>query len=199
MVLLQNIGGMLGLLTFILLGFLMVRYPKKFDQNFTAWFLAGVIDIFIYILSEKVDGNSALPLAYSVGSFIIAFILFFKKQIKFNWWDLIVLISVAICLVIWYTTKNSETTLIVSILASTISFVPQIIETRDNPEKTPTIVYLFFLISDTVSFVGGDSGGSNIFVKESLYSFLELALTIIILSLILYNAIKEKSFGKSKA
>lgn len=195
MVLLQNVGGMIGLATFFLLGFLMVRYPKKFDQNFTSWFLAGVIDIFIYFLSEKVEGNSALPLAYGVGSFIIAFILFWKKQIKFNWWDLIVLISVAICLVIWYTTKNSETTLIVSILASVISFFPQILETKEQPEKTPAIVYLFFLISDTTSFTGGDI---NYFIKENLYSFTEIVLSIIILSFILYGFITKKNLGKSK-
>lgn len=173
----------------------MIRYPKKFDQNFISWFLAGVIDIFIYILSEKVDGNSALPLAYGVGSFIIAFILFWKKQIKFNWWDLIVLISVVVCLIIWRTTKNNDTTIIVSVLASSISFIPQILETKEKPEKTPLIVYLFFLISDTVSFLGGDQ---SYFVKENLYSFIELILTIIILSLILYSFTVKKNFGKSK-
>jgi len=187
MVLLQLIGGIIGLLGYILLFFLLLKTmgsKKKFNQNFTAWMLGALIDFLLWLLIKKENGNYALPLAYMAGSLIIAFLLLYKKKFQWRpWRDAIVIVIVATCLFIGWQTGNEKIVIVVGVLASVVSFTPQIRDTAKNPKETPMSVYLIFLFGDFISLLGGRDNS----VQERMYSFTELILSIVILSLILYS------------
>lgn len=184
---LQLVGGIIGLLGYVLLFFLLLRVinsKKEFSQNFTAWILGAAIDFLLWFLIKEENGNYALPFSYAVGSLIIAFLLLYKKKFQWRpWRDAIVIVIVATCLFIGWQTGNEKIVIVVGVLASVVSFTPQIRDTAKNPKETPLSVYLIFLFGDFISLLEGRDNS----IQERLYSFTELILSIIILSLILYS------------
>lgn len=185
MVLLQFFGGVLALIAHLLLVLLLVKKSKVYKQSFTAWALGALIDFFIFGVTLKEGGNFYLALAYGIGASSIALVLLFQKKISWKiWkiWDTVTFIAVIVCLLIWSQTNNI-TALIVGILASVISFIPQIKDTAIEPKKTPLLVYLVFLSGDALSFIGGDDYS----IKEILYAFTELILSLIIILLIFHD------------
>lgn len=182
MVLLQILGGVLALIAHLLLVFLLLKKSKNYEQNFTAWILGAGIDLFIFLLTKEENGNFDLPRAYFLGGFVVAIVLLCQKKISWKIWDTVTTVAVIICLLIWWQTNNT-TALIAGVLASVISFIPQIKDTAVEPKKTPWFVYVVFLFGDTLSFIGGD----DFSIKEILYAFTELILSLIIILLIFHN------------
>ena len=182
MVLLQFLGGVLALLAHLLLVFLLIKKSKNYDQNFTAWILGAGIDLFIFLLTKEENGNFDLPRAYFLGGLIVAIVLLCQKKISWGKWDTVTTVAVAVFLVIWWQTDNT-TALIAGVLASVISFIPQIKDTAIEPKKTPLLVYLVFFSGDALSFIGGDDYS----IKEILYAFTELILSLIIILLIFHD------------
>jgi len=182
MVLYKILGGLLALLAHLLLVFLLLKKSKTYEQSFTAWALGALIDFFIFWVTLEEGGNFYLALAYGIGASSIALVLLFKKKFQWKIWDTVTTVTVIICLIIWWQTSN-EIALITGILASVVSFIPQIKDTATNPKKTPLTVYLVFLLGDALSFIGGE----DFSIKEILYAFTELILSLIILLLIFHG------------
>ncbi|MFA6324989.1 MAG: hypothetical protein WCX46_02055 [Candidatus Paceibacterota bacterium] len=202
MVLLQFVAGLIVLITHIILAHLLYKQKAEeieMKQNFTTWMLAGVIDSFLAFLSIK-NGNefstlmeassTFLPLFYAIGSFITAGVLLYKKIYSWTWWDTIITVIVLICIFIWIE-AGDYTAIIVGIIASTISFIPQIRDTNEKPHETPFIFYFFFLLGDSLCFIGEFVGGNEFTVKGSLFSFTEILLSLIIIFLVLFIKFKK--------
>jgi hypothetical protein len=182
MVLLKIAGGLLALLAHLVLIVFLLKKSKTYEQSFTAWILGAFIDFFIFWVTLEEGGNFYLALAYGIGSLGIALVLLFQKKFRWKIWDTITAGAVIICLIIWWQTSN-EMALIAGILASVISFIPQIKDTATDPKKTPWIVYCVFLLGDTLSFWGKE----DFSIQEFLYAFIEGVLSLIILLLVLHG------------
>jgi uncharacterized membrane protein YfcA len=177
---LQFTGGLIGFLAHLMLVYLIVKKQHiKAEQNFTTWLLAGLIDVFISIITYRNDGNYYFPIFYSLGAFSIALVLLWKKRVCLESWDRIIVVLVVICLTIWMRAKDNIS-LIAFIMASVASFIPQIRDTARKPRSTPILAYYVFFIGDFVSF----TSGKDFSAKEVLYSFTEMILSTIIIMLI---------------
>jgi hypothetical protein len=186
MVLLQYIGGASGFLTYLLFAFILYKKSEIFNQNFTTWVLCGIIDIFMTITTA--DGNFWLSLAYGIGSFIVAWVIWYKqKEFLISKWDMIIAIIILFICLPSYFCFGKNIAIIAGITASIISFIPQIRETAHYPRKTPIIIYFLFLISD----ISSSFGGRDYSIKEISYGIAETGLSNIIKFLVVYNRTRK--------
>lgn len=151
---LQLIGGIIGLLACVPL-FIGICI-NKVKQSFVTYLLWGVLDAVSAMTTFLQDGNYWLPLFYAIGSLFIAGILLVKKLVVWGKIEKMTVGLVFATLLVWWIMGN-EAALIASIVSLAIASVPQVIDTYNDPDSTPTKLYFIFLAANAFSFAGGES------------------------------------------
>jgi len=183
MVPLQYIGGIIGIIANIFLFIAIYKNKEnktKVEQNFCFWMCLAILDIIVLITTIIKDGNYILPLSFAIGSICITFLLLYKKEMKWTIVETITIVFIFICLFVWW--RFGETVAIISsVIAISLSYIPQIKDTIKEPKKTPTKIYLIFTLSEIISIIGGRDWS----IQEQLYATSQLiaGLLIIIFSL----------------
>lgn len=149
---LRPLSGIIGIVAY---SFLIIGIMKsKAQQNFVAFLLWAMLDSIATITTILKGGNYWLSLSNALGAFIVAILLAIKKQISWSFIETTTAILVMICLIVWYF-AGAKLGIIASSLAMVIASIPQMADTYKKPQKTPTGVYIIFLVANILSLIAG--------------------------------------------
>ena len=149
------IGGVIGLLMFYpLCKSILNTGPNRSVQNPLTFALWSSLDG-INAGATYEDGNYLLPALYCLGGwFVVGSIIKAKDPFKWTRFETKVAVMVVLCIIIWITTTNTLAAL-ASVTALCIASVPQVRDTWNNPNKTPTLIYLGYAVAGLLSALGG--------------------------------------------
>jgi hypothetical protein len=148
----------------------------KAEQNLVSWFLWAVLDGVAAGSLILQKGNFILPLVYTLGSLIIAIFIFVKsKSAIWTRLEMMVVIMVGICMVIWYFSGSYYAT-IASSVAACIAGIPVILDSYHNPHKQPLFVYAGYCVANLFSTIAGKEWS----VQERFYPFCMSAFTVLV-------------------
>ena len=150
---------------------------NKIEQSFVAFFLWALLDIIATITSILADGNYWLPLSNAIGASTVAILLAIKKKFNWTWVESITAILVLVCLITWYVSGETAG-IVASSLAVVIASLPQMVDTYKNPQSTPTLIYLVFLVANILSLIAGKSWT----IEERFYPACAVFLCLVIAS-----------------
>lgn len=182
---LRPFAGIIGIAAYLLL--IAGIMKSKVRQSFVAFLLWAMLDAIATITTILKEGNYWLSLSNALGAAIVAILLALKKQVSWTWVETTTAILVIICLNVWYFAGATEG-IIVSSLAMVIASVPQMRDTYNNPEETPTTVYSIFLAANILSFIGGKEWT----IEDRFYSGCAVFLCAVIVIFSLKNTLKIK-------
>jgi hypothetical protein len=168
------LGGIVGLVAFILLTIALLRSTT--EQSFAAFFLWALLDAIATVTTIIEGGNYWLALSNATGSAIITIVLVAKRQVSWTWIETMTSILVVICLVVWYT-SGEQAGIVASSLAVLIAGIPQMVDTFRRPESTSSLPYVVFFIGNVMSLVAGRAWT----IEERFYQCVSISLTIVIL------------------
>lgn len=140
------------------------------------YFLLDVITFFSYINTEK-DSGFIILLGFSVGSFIMAIILFYQR--RFIWTKLESIVSILIigCIILFKTT-SPYWALLFGIVSESIVGIYLIIQTWKRPKvRYNFTAYLFFLIVSILAIFDAEDWS----IPKVGYPISETILNIIVL------------------
>jgi len=149
------------------------------SQTFVTWilyFLLDIITLFSYINTEK-DSGFVILLGFSVGSFIMAIILFYQK--RFIWTKLETIISSLIlgCIIL-FKAASPYWALLFGIASESIVGVYLIIQTWQRPKvRYNFTAYVIFLIVSILAIINAEGWS----LSKVGYPISETILNIVIL------------------
>jgi len=165
----------IGAYTSLIIGAVRDRNDKS--QVFTTWFLYFILDILTMFFTVEEDGNFPLLFGFSIGSFIMAFILFYQARFKWKTLETILTIFISICILIRYY-YGSHYGIIAGILSEIGVGLYLIYRTYKDPRiKYNLTAYILFLIASILSMLNA----KDFSIEEFLYSFVETILSIVII------------------
>lgn len=163
----------------------------KVEQNLVSWFLWFVLDGVAAGSLILQKGNYMLPLVYALGSLIIAIFIFAKSgNAVWTRLEVMVVILVAICMIIWYFSGSYYAT-IASALAACIAGIPLILDSYHNPHKQPLFVYVGYCFANFFSTIAGKEWS----VQERFYPFCMSAFTVLVVVLTLRRFLNRGDEG----
>ncbi|MEI7810470.1 MAG: hypothetical protein WCI41_02855 [bacterium] len=176
-VLLQWLGGFIAMFANRKM-YHVIKNDEK-HQNFTSWSLWFVFDTIVAISTINADGNWILSLVYSISSLAVIFMIARKDGFQIHLMEIITMIVIIfISVMLWIFTNNVKT-IIVCTIAIAISSIPQIKNTWQKPNETPTVIYIYFAFAELLSFLGGESWQ----IKDKFYPGVEFVLCLFIILL----------------
>ncbi len=128
----------------------------KIEQSFATWALWVSLDLIALISIALQKGNYLILVFYVIGGTATACTLLYKGQFKWTWFETLVSSMVIICLVFWWL-SGSRIATISSTIAVVISGLPQFKESWQKPDRTTGLIYLGYVIVNTLFFFGGKS------------------------------------------
>ena len=135
-------------------GILSTDPKKKIEQNVATWILWTALDLIAAITIYKNDGNFVLVTAYVAGGTVTSCCILRSCKISWTWVETLSTGLVAICLVVW-SIYGSMATVIVSSIAVVIATIPQVVSAWKKPEDNPFLIYIGYIIANTLSLIGG--------------------------------------------
>lgn len=168
-----------GILCFLMHIPLVLGIKKDtIEQSFASWLLWSILDTIALISSLLEESNYYLPCGSLFGSIIVAFTLYYKKQITWSPLDTYTALLTIGCIFVWYSVGNIAA-IIASVSIIGISSISQIELSFRKPKSTPAWIYAVFALASAVSFFGGKDWS----IEERFYAgatfFVELLLMII--------------------
>lgn len=169
------IGGVIGFLLFFPLCKKILN--KTVTQNPLTFFLWALLDVIFAYAAYCEDGNYLQPVIFAVGGFItVGCIVRAKGILKWTWFESLVTAMAFLCIVIWQHTGSNVVAATASLVALIIASIPQVLDTWENPKKTPTLIYAGYVVSSLLATLGG----KEISVVEIGYQFSGFVLSLII-------------------
>ncbi|ETB63559.1 TPA: hypothetical protein DIC38_02525 [Candidatus Nomurabacteria bacterium] len=169
------LGAIVSLIGDILLLKLLLK-KRYIDQSFLTFLLWGFMDGITSIIIFRENGNFLLPFSCSLGSFVISYFLLSKDSFSFGKEEYFILVLSFLFIFIWFT-FGGIAGIIASSLALFLASILQIKKSWKNPRSTPTSVYIIFLFSTILSYLGGGED----FIKERLYSVVAFLIIFLII------------------
>jgi len=150
------VGGVIGLLMFYpLCKSILDKGPNRSVQNPLTFLLWSTLDGINSGASYMEGGNWLLSALYCLGGwFVVGSIIKAKDPFKWTRFETKVTTMAVFCIIIWVSTTNTLAAL-ASIVALCIASVPQVRDTWDQPDKTPTLIYVGYTIAGFISALGG--------------------------------------------
>ncbi len=147
-------GGLIATFMFIPI-FIGAEQGGKFNPlTFLLWSaLSGVL----FMTVRKNKEARVLPACWTIadGFTCLVLVLYFKQAAAFGRNEMMTVLLILICTVLWLTTKTW-----VSALACTVSLmlaaVPQVVDIYGHPESADWRVWSGYLVSNLLAFLGGE-------------------------------------------
>lgn len=168
-------GGILGFILFFPLCKSIIN--KTVTQNPLTFFLWALLDVIFAYAAYCEDGNYLQPTIFALGGFItVGCIVWSNGVMRWTWFESLITILAMLCIIIWQQTGNNVLAATASLVALIIASTPQIIETWENPKKTPTLIYVGYTLSSLLATLGG----KEMSVVEVGYQFSGFLLSLMI-------------------
>lgn len=136
---------------------------NKEDQaiSFSSFLLWAILD-FITALSIACEGGkTTLPILFTIGSTIIAFLLFIQGKKKWQPFDWVVSLLIFLCLCVWGVSKDNMLTTLSALGAVIIASFPQVKSSFEHPDKKTLKIWIAFLTANIFFALEPESNWSN--------------------------------------
>lgn len=155
----------------------IIKDKNDKSQDFTTWALYFLLDIITMFSSVKKDGSYAILFGFSVGSLIMAGILFYQKRISWTWLETTVVALVALCIISWCR-SGPYWALVSGIFSESVVGIYLIIKTWKNPKVEYNFSgYTIFLIVSILAVINAKDWSipqSGYAICETIICFLTL-------------------------
>lgn len=167
-------GGALGIL--LIIPFCNQVLKKEIVQNPLTFFLWGLLDIVSAGSTYLEGGNYLQATLFAVCAFLAtACILYAGGPMKWTEFETLISLLVIFCATVWVFNSNIVGAT-ASLVALAIASVPQIKDTWEKPERTPTLIYFGYALSSLLATFGG----KEISIMEIGYPFLGFIESVLI-------------------
>lgn len=147
------LGGMLGLYLFYPLCKSVLE--KVSVQNPLTFFLWSLLDGISAGATYLEGGNYLQATLFCLGGLAVTICtLIAGNRLVWTKFESLVTGLVFLCISIWLTTSNIVAALF-CILSLTIASVPQVFDTWRIPNKTPSLIYFGYVVSNMLAVMGG--------------------------------------------
>ncbi|MCX6832757.1 MAG: hypothetical protein NT028_11630, partial [candidate division Zixibacteria bacterium] len=154
----------------------------KVKQNFATWVLWATLDGIVAATIIFQGGSFLLPAAYSLGSAAVTLSILKSKNFKWTWFETMVACLVVACVVVWVV-SGAKVATVASTLAVMIAGVPQSIEAYKKPHEQPFLIYVGFLVANSLA----TAGAKNWSIEERFYP---ASMTLLTIAVVLFIARK---------
>jgi hypothetical protein len=121
------------------------------------------------MLEQK--ANPTVPMIYGFGATITAVLLLIEGRCEWTSFDTTIAILVTWCIILWFS-KGPRYTLVLSVAAALISFIPYLMMTWKNPAASPIIPNAGFLLANILAFVSAKTWT----LEDRLYSAVNIVI-----------------------
>lgn len=130
----------------LVIGIIMQKNDKS--HNAIGWFLNFLLDFITALSSNEVGGSFAILLGFSVGSFFMFIILLFQFRIDFGLIEIITIVLIALCILIWNIT-GAYIAMLAGILSEIIIDFYLLYKTYKKPTVKYNLIsyFMFFIVS----------------------------------------------------
>ena len=122
------------------------------NLSFTTFALWSMLDSIVAIAMYKKRIDPSIPIVYGGGATLVAFILLFKGRCSWSNMDSIVSVLVIVCLILWKI-KGPKWANLMATTAAAISGIPFLYITWKNPDSSPIIPNVVFLIANVLQLL----------------------------------------------
>jgi hypothetical protein len=180
----------LSILAYVPLIFGTIKDRTDKSQVFTTWALYFLLDLITMFSSVVKDGSFAILFGFSVGSLIMATILFTQRRFAWTWLETVIIILVVLCIVSWKL-KGPGHAIVAGILSECFVGIYLIIKTWKNPRiKYNLIGYTIFFIVSILSMVHAKDWS----IPQMGYPFCETILCFFTILPLIRKKWKEEKF-----
>ena len=144
-------------------------------QSVATWSLWVLLDTIALVSIILQNGNYMLLVFYCTCGMIVISSLVYKRLFSWSRFESFILGLVFICLIIWILSGSKWAT-IASTIAVCISGAPQIRDSWRTPDRTTGMIYLGYMLANSLSFFGGKKWT----IEERFYPGMMVLLCLVI-------------------